>query len=310
VQLLEMCGRAGVVAKEHVKTEFWVRFHRARWRMNDSWKAPLARVAERVYGDALAPSVKNLGKALDVSTKAINYCLDPLRAVVALYEPIREDITRDVEAALKRRGTEKICPPNLRIAGPAIAGIAMADDEPEIKELFAELLAASIDEKTTEEVHPSFVLALQGMTSLEASMLRWAYKNDGLVFVTLEVERIDGERYNIPGFSPFWLIEDCTNVPQWFHRSIDNLRRLQLVYFENEWEADDEQKAWLREAFKDETLLAQLEARKIAPDHHGIQSLNVTSLGWSFCYTCMGELPVEEAKEADFPSADSAQEVE
>jgi hypothetical protein len=66
---------------------------------------------------------------------------------------------------------EKIVAPRARIAVPAVQALVYSMDDEFIREMFANLLAADMDEDRKDGVHPAFVELIKEMTSEDARVL-------------------------------------------------------------------------------------------------------------------------------------------
>jgi hypothetical protein len=73
---------------------------------------------------------------------------------------------------------EDLRPPKRSLAGPAIEGLGYAADEPDLRELYLELLARALDDKYADSAHPSFVEVIRQITSREAELLRHYLTNE------------------------------------------------------------------------------------------------------------------------------------
>jgi hypothetical protein len=148
--------------------------------MGDEFKETASVVVGQVLkaaGDD--PNLKQAGKqlasaALTVS-KAVNNVLFPLAAMNYGFEKARtyfEERFRDEFA--EHAGAippEQVVMPKPSIAGPALQGLAFTHEEPDLKNMYLNLLAASMDGQRASDVHPAFVEVIKQLTSLEARLL-------------------------------------------------------------------------------------------------------------------------------------------
>src|SRR5947207_1857122 len=74
---------------------------------------------------------------------------------------------------LKDVPKEDIITPKPNVAGPTLQALTFTEGEPELQELFANLLAASMDIKTAPFAHPSFIEVIKQMTSDEAKIMKY-----------------------------------------------------------------------------------------------------------------------------------------
>lgn len=132
----------------------------------------------RLAGDD--PNVKEagseLGKTALTVTKTINNALMPLAAVNFAFDKARHYFADKFENDLSKKAqkipTESLIEPKASIAGPALQGLAFAHEEEDLKDLFLELIAGSMDRRRTADAHPAFVEILRQLEAEEARLLK------------------------------------------------------------------------------------------------------------------------------------------
>lgn len=132
----------------------------------------LGELVPEVYRDMLQPAARQIGDGLATIAKAVKISLAPLEAGIWGYEQIREWLSIRVTRILADRKATKVAKPPLSIAGPLVFQLIFAKDEPELRELYASLLASAMDSNETS-AHPSFVSIIQQLTSDEARVLKY-----------------------------------------------------------------------------------------------------------------------------------------
>lgn len=78
------------------------------------------------------------------------------------------DFKNSLEGHVAAIPDERLCEPKLSIVGPALEASKYYFEEPELREMFAKLIAASMDTETTQSVHPSFAEIIKQMSPLDA----------------------------------------------------------------------------------------------------------------------------------------------
>ena len=78
-------------------------------------------------------------------------------------------------AAEKRRD------PSLAVVGPAIEASKFYIEEEDMREMFANLIAASMDDRLTNEVHSSYVEIIKQLSPLDAQNLIYLNKGQNLI---------------------------------------------------------------------------------------------------------------------------------
>lgn len=185
------------------------------------------------YDDALSPAAKESGKTLRILPAAINAAFAPLRRWIAHQEYSVNETEKLLELKLKDIDSSKIIEPEPYVAVPALQAISYSMDNDELRELYANLLAKSMNIDTKNDVHPSFVEIIKQLSPFEASLLqKLASTNEysfGIVKVRLEKSPTDSE-----GFE--WIKHlinpkfglNLTNQTK-YTLALENLERLQLI---------------------------------------------------------------------------------
>lgn len=183
-----------------------------------------------IYQDTLQPSAKQIGKSLETVTKTVNIALAPVKLLVWGYEKIEEYITNRVAEKLKNIPTENITIPPISIAGPAVEALRFAGDDINLRELYANLLAASMDVTTQYLVHPGFVEIIKNLSGAEAIILE-KFKDDE-VYPLIDVKFINKDSHgeyiyevNFSHFSKF-LSEEYRDLSASY---LENICRLGLT---------------------------------------------------------------------------------
>lgn len=104
----------------------------------------IVKDAPQVYEDGLKPAVAESGKTLALIPKAINAALAPLRIWIAQREYNVAETEKLLEKKLEKVGAENIVSPEAYVAVPAIQAISYSMNSEELRDLYANLLAASM----------------------------------------------------------------------------------------------------------------------------------------------------------------------
>lgn len=138
------------------------------------------RKAERL---ALLEEVKNSqgfkdaaavrGKKLAVREQMGLALFAPLARMFRIRQDYFEaDFATDFAERIADVPEENLQPPKPSVAGPAMEGLGYSLDEPELKQLYLELLARAADDRSADLAHPSFAEVIRQMTSEEAALLK------------------------------------------------------------------------------------------------------------------------------------------
>ena len=126
-----------------------------------------------VYQDAVQPAAKEIGKGLQVVAKAVNAALIPVEGLIWGVEQIRDFVRDRVAKKLEAIPPEDIQQPKAHIAVPAIDALRYTGTEDGLSELYANLLATSMDKATAYRAHPGFVDMIKNMCPDEARIMRF-----------------------------------------------------------------------------------------------------------------------------------------
>lgn len=105
-----------------------------------------------VYQDTLQPAAKQIGQSLETVKKTVNIALAPIKALVWGYEKIEEFITTRLSEKLKNVPEENITTPKPEVAGPAVEALRYSGHNPNLRELYANLLANAMDKSTIDTI--------------------------------------------------------------------------------------------------------------------------------------------------------------
>lgn len=182
------------------------------------------------YDDGLRPVVKETGKALGTIGKAVNMCLSPLAGIIWGYDKVCKYVEKRVSEKLQSVPPEQIQTPKANIAVPTIEGIRTVSDEPVLRELYASLLASSMDKATASGVHPAFAKAIAEMSPDEAKILATLVQEGAYPTIDLNEENQDGRGYvtiatNFSDIS--W--KAGAEYPHMVSTYLENLERLKII---------------------------------------------------------------------------------
>ncbi len=242
-----------------------------------------------LYQDALQPAAKEIGTALQTVAKTIHIALAPISVLVWGYDQIKDFISKRVAEKLKDVPPENIVTPKANVAGPALESLRYTGHEETLREMYANLLAASMDKRTANGAHPAFVEIIRQLTPDEARILRlFAEKNRAFPLITVRKER-KTEKGGIDVLTNFSLFgwEAGCDFPEQTQAYIDNLCRLGLielsdnVYVEADIYEPLENHPLVKLAIEDIEISGDLKVRIKR------RRLFITEMGKQFLKTCV-----------------------
>jgi len=148
--------------------------------------------ATPIYQDGIQPAAKEVGKALGTVASSINTALMPLRMLVWGMDKIEDWLKSTLEEKLKDVPPERIQTPKANIAGPVIEAMRFAGDEPDLRDMYANLLATSMDKETADYAHPAFVEIIKQIKPDEAKMVSRFEDCLNFPIVSIDIKLADG----------------------------------------------------------------------------------------------------------------------
>lgn len=146
-----------------------------------------------VYDDAIQPVAKETGKALQTVGKAVNAALLPIRGLVWGIEQIESFVHTIVAKKLEKIPVENIQTPDPAVAGPALESLRYTGHKESLSELYANLLASSMDSETAKNAHPGFVEIIRNLSADEAKVLTFLFKEEAAPIIDIRrKEKIRG----------------------------------------------------------------------------------------------------------------------
>lgn len=249
-----------------------------------------------VYEDAVRPAAKEVGKALETAGKAVNLALSPVRGLIWGYEKFEKFLSERVGEKMVATPVDRITTPKPNIAVTAIESLRLTGDDENLQDLYANLLASSMDVSMAKGVFPCFVDILKQLTPDEAKLLRVLKVDIPLPYLTISV-RDKGHTAGftlMKTFSHYGVQAGCENE-EFTPIYLDNFVRLGII----------EMPQYLRytgEGVYDELLndqkikdlqlgIEQVEGKELGID---MKSIIITELGKKFIEVCVDDYSVKQ----------------
>jgi abortive infection alpha-like protein len=244
-----------------------------------------------IYKDLCQPAIQEVGKGLHTLSKIINMALLPLSKKIWEYEKIEKEFKKNLEVKLSGIPQENIMTPDPRVAGPLIESLKYTAQEDELREMYTNLLASSMNKKKNNDVHPSFVEIIKQLLSDEAKLIKEiSDSNDGTHgLLSIKILEVDKEGWTIhrSKFCKFYdskTIENKSKISLY----LENLERLKLIEIPNNTLLTD--KKFYYEPLENHILITQeleeLSAKgKKTEFENGY--LQLTEFGKSFVKVCI-----------------------
>ncbi|MGE0200800.1 MAG: DUF4393 domain-containing protein [Candidatus Melainabacteria bacterium] len=192
-----------------------------------------------VYQDLLQPTVKQVGNTLG---ETVRCALGPLHAFIWSYDKIANWLEDSLENEFRRRNvkSEEIITPKMSVAGPTIEALRFVEDEFELRNMYARLLATSMVRGQAIKAHPAFVETIKQMNFVEAKLLEFitndinpqAVDSDCYPLINIKASPVDAPAnyvYLFQYFTDVFSKAGCNISTKESSVSILNLRRLELI---------------------------------------------------------------------------------
>ena len=104
--------------------------------------------------------------------RAIHAALSPLEKWVLEKEYNLAETKKLLEEKLKNTPVENIITPPAYVAVPALQSISYCMDDPQLRDMYAELLAHAMNSETVLNVHPTYVEIINQMSPFDALVFK------------------------------------------------------------------------------------------------------------------------------------------
>ncbi len=129
-------------------------------------------VVSKAYDDAVSPAARTVGRSLE---GVVRTALRPVDGVVWTLDQAFDWIARRVTASLSRRGVEEsdVIRPPAELEARVLRGLQIAGPlpDPTLRQMFAELLATSMQPNSSTLAHPAFAETLAQLVPDEARLM-------------------------------------------------------------------------------------------------------------------------------------------
>lgn len=183
------------------------------------------KTVPELYHDGFQPAVQEGGKLLARIPRAINAAFSGLDKWILGKEYNIEETKKLLAEKLATVEPEKIVEPEAYVAIPALQAISYSMNSEELRNLYANLLAKSMNSDTKDSVHPAYVDIIKQMSPNDANIFKIIYETELTPLINLSVALNTGG-YNYHTNHISWITSysyDSTCLV------LDNLVRLGLI---------------------------------------------------------------------------------
>lgn len=192
-------------------------------------KATVENTVGAAYNDLVSPSAKPVGTIISLLPRTIRLFFSKWEKWIVNAEKSLELTAEAIQEKVAKIPEEKLTEPEPYVAVPALQQLSYSLDSEDLREMYANLLASSmnIDKKTS--VHPAFVDIIKQLCPDEAKLLKYLSDKDDQPLIDIHLIQSKNREYSI-SLQNFTSIADgiCENSLK-ISFYLDNLARLKLL---------------------------------------------------------------------------------
>lgn len=252
-------------------------------------------VFPKLYDDGLQGTVKEAGKIIERIPKAINAAFTSLDIWIEQRNFNLEETKQLLSEKLKDKNPDNIVPPAPYVAVPALQAISYSMGNDDLRNLYANLLAKSMQKDTKELVHPSFVEIIKQLSPADAKMLFLLANDltpDNSTYPLINVIAKNNKSHWVSTLEN--VINHKYHSSDNYNLSLDNLSRLKLILiYDDRSLVEEELYSPLIEIPAVQTVLKEIETGLVEPTLNIPEikrgSFHFSDLGLLFVNTCVSE---------------------
>ena len=151
------------------------------------------------FGEAATPGGKAIGETFSaVAVLSRDVVVGSIAFLTFGWERIRDFVMEDLPKRLRSVPNERLTLPRPIVAVPALEAIRLVGGEPELRAMYANLLASSMDSLTADYAHPAFVEIIRQMVPEEARLFEHLARVEWVPAVTLSTQiQVNPPTYNV-----------------------------------------------------------------------------------------------------------------
>lgn len=186
-------------------------------------------IVKEVYADAAKPVVRSTGELAGLVPRAVKAALAPLEKWIMQKEYNIAETKILLEEKLKDVKPENIEPPEAHVAVPALQYLSYCMDNEELRDMYANLLANSMNSVIKKGVHPGFVEIIKQLSPDEAKVMKYFSQHQKAPIITVRYVLSNGGGIDVVrNFSNIGELVGCEQ-PLDISLYFDNLIRLGLL---------------------------------------------------------------------------------
>lgn len=192
-------------------------------------KSTVEQTVGAAYTDIVSPSAKPIGTVISLLPRTIRLFFSKWEKWVVNAEKCLELTAESIQEKVAKIPEEKLTEPEPYVAVPALQQLSYSLDSKDLREMYANLLASSMNIDTKVCVHPAFVEIIKQLCPDETKLLKYLSRHSQQPIIDIKLNLANRQGY-ITKLQNFTTIADdvCDN-PSAIGSYLDNLARLKLI---------------------------------------------------------------------------------
>ena len=244
------------------------------------------------YRDLVQPTARPIGAIASLLPRTVRLWFGKWERWVINGEESLEKTAKAIQGKIEGTPEERLSEPDPYVALPAIQQISYCYDSAELRDLYANLLATSMDSAVKNQVHPSYVELIKQLCPDEAKLLA-SLPHDTVTLlpvIDLVIEYGGGKGFRtiLRNYSQVGcgVCQCADRAPSY----LDNLCRLKLIEIPEDLHLVDEDNY---KPLTESATIQQLEADTVLPAGATFETkkkvIYVTSFGLGFIQCCVDD---------------------
>ena len=251
-----------------------------------------SEVLSKAYDDIIHPSAEPVGQMLSYLPRTARLALAKWEKWIVNGEESLKLTGAAIREKVDKIPEDKLCEPELYVAVPLIQQIAYCYNSEELRNMYANLLAASMNSDRKWEVHPGYVDIIKQLTPDEAKLLQNCPRNSMsyVPLINLTIVLPDGKGTKTIKRHYTNRFDNWLDYPQNISRYLDNLYRLKLIHIPGDgYLSDDNHYKPLIDSEFVGLVKSEIELDKGEKFDYDKKMFYVTEFGLGFIECCIDE---------------------
>ena len=246
----------------------------------DIAKELVAQTAGKTYEDIAHPTAHATGQIISFIPRTIKVWLGKWEKWIMNGEYAIRETEMLLAEKLKHIPEDKIVEPEPYVAVPALQQLSYSLDSEELRELYANLLASSMNIDKKGEVHPAFVDIIKQLAPDEAKLLKYFSSQEVIPAIEIQLKSESGKGYTVLDKLDLHIPAGVLDVYDNYRVYVENLCRLQLIEMPQGIHYTDER---LYTALENKVVYVGIPKERI---QFGRKIIRLTQFGAKFTEIC------------------------